>query len=182
VQRYYLVPSANSAKAGEPEALEVLAHILGRGANSRLYDSLVVEKGLAVSAGAGYSSTSVDPTSFNVSGTPKPGVTLQQLEEEIDGIVAEIIAKGVTAQELERTKGRMIADAVYAQDNQSTLARWYGAALATGLTVDQVKTWPDRIKAVSADAVRDVARQYLDKRRSVTGYLVKELRPEEKRS
>jgi zinc protease len=182
VHRYYLAPSATSAKAGESEALEVLAHILGSGSNSRLYDSLVVEKGIAVSASAGYSSTSLDPTNFSVAGTPKPGVSLQQLESEIDAIIAEIASKGVTTEELERAKGRMIADAVYAQDNQSTLARWFGAALATGLTVEQVKTWPDRIKTVTADAVRDAARQWLTRTRSVTGYLVKELPPEEKRS
>jgi zinc protease len=44
-----------------------------------------------------------------------------------------------------------------------------------------VLAWPDRIRAVTADAVRDAARSWLDRRRSVTGYLVKEL-PEEKRS
>jgi zinc protease len=48
--------------------------------------------------------------------------------------------------------------------------------------VDQVRTWPDRMRAVSADAVRDAARRWLDKRRSVTGYLIKDTRPEEKRS
>ena len=182
MQRYYLVPSSTSAKPGESEALEVLAHVLGRGANSRLYDALVVEKGIAVSAGAGYSSTALDPTNFTVYGTPKPGVTLRQIESEIDAVLAEVADKGITSEELERAKGRMIADAVYAQDNQSTLARWYGAALATGSTVDDVKGWPDRIKAVKADAVRDAARQWLDKRRSVTGYLVKELPHEEKHS
>jgi len=30
--------------------------------------------------------------------------------------------------------------------------------------------------------VREAARRWLDKRRSVTGYLIKETRPEEKRS
>ena len=41
MQRAYLVPSfANTAKPGESEALEVLAHILGTGTNSRLYQQL----------------------------------------------------------------------------------------------------------------------------------------------
>src|SRR6266581_7717293 len=55
VQRYYLVPSYTTAKSGESEALEVLSHILGHGASSRLYDLLVVEKSIAVNAAAGYS-------------------------------------------------------------------------------------------------------------------------------
>ena len=46
----------------------MLAHILGRGANSRLYQALVVDKGIAVSAGASYDSTALDPTRFAVYG------------------------------------------------------------------------------------------------------------------
>jgi zinc protease len=97
-------------------------------------------------------------------------------------VLAEVIANGITADELERSKSRMIADAVYANDSQRMLAQWYGASLATGSTVEQVRTWPERIRVVTADAVRDAARKWLDKRRSVTGYLVKDTRPEEKRS
>jgi zinc protease len=182
VSRYYLVPSSTTAKPGESEALDVLAHILGRGSNSRLYHTLVVDKGIAVNAGASYDGTAVDHTRMSVYGTPKPGTTLPQIEEAIDAVLAEVIANGVTTDELERSKSRMIADAVYANDSQRTLAQWYGASLATGATVDQVRTWPDRVRAVTADAVRDAARKWLDKRRSVTGYLVKDTRPEEKRS
>ncbi len=76
----------------------------------------------------------------------------------------------------------MIADATYAQDNQATLARWYGAALATGQTVDMVRDWPMRIRAVTADAVREAARTWLDRRASVTGYLVNSRQAEEKHS
>ena len=49
LQRAYLVPSFTTAKPGESEALEVLAHILGDGTNSRLYRALVVEQKIAVS-------------------------------------------------------------------------------------------------------------------------------------
>jgi zinc protease len=45
-----------------------------------------------------------------------------------------------------------------------------------------VQGWPDRIRGVTADAVRDAAHNWLDTRRSVTGYLVKSLQPEEKKS
>ena len=182
LSRYYLVPSSTTARAGESEALDLLTHIMGRGANSRLYQKLVVDKGIAVSAGASYDGTTVDTTRLHVYATPKPGTSLPQIEEAIDAVLADIVENGVTAEELERSKGRMIADAVYANDNQRMMAQWYGAALATGATVEQVRTWPDRIRVISADAVHDAARRWLDKRRSVTGYLVKDNRPEEKRS
>jgi zinc protease len=162
--------------------VELLAYILGKGANSRLYQALVVDKGLAVNAGASYNSTSLDTTRMSVSATPKPGVGLAQLEGAIDAVLAEISDKGVTAEELERAKNRMVADAIYAQDNHRTLAHWYGAALTSGSTIDQVREWPVRIRAVTPEAVRAAARQWLDKRRSVTGYLVKDLHTQEKRS
>jgi zinc protease len=180
--RDYLVPSETTAKPGESEALDVLAHIIGSGSNSRLYRTLVVDKGMALNAGAYYSGTALDYGKFGVFGSPKPGVTLHEVEDGIDAVLADVIAHGVTAEELDRSKTKLIADAVYAQDNQATLARWYGEALTTGQTVAMVQAWPDHIHAVTADAVQDAAKQWLDRRRSVTGYLVKSLQPEEKRS
>ena len=134
-------------------------------------------------AGAGYDSSALDMSKFGVYGAPRQGITLPQLEAEADAVIAQVIDKGVSAEELERTKFRMIADAIFAQDNQASMARWYGAALMTGATVDDVRRWPDRIRAVTASQVQDAARQWLDKRRSVTGHLIKDVSPAaEKRS
>jgi len=183
MQRAYLVPSFATAKPGQSEALEVLGHILGSGSNSRLYRALVVNKQIAVSAAAGYDSSALDLSKFSVYGSPRPGVSLAQFETEADAVIAEVIAKGVSAEELERAKSRLIADATYAQDNQASMARWYGAALMTGAKVDDVRRWPDRIRAVTAAQVQDAAGQWLDKQRSVTGFLIKDVSPPpEKRS
>ncbi len=180
--RFYLAPSRTTAKPGESEALEVLAHVLGSGANSRLYRTLVVEQGIALGAGAYYSETALDYGKFGVYGAPKPGKTLHDVEAAIDAVLADVSEHGITADELDLAKNRLIADAIYAQDNQATLARWYGAALATGQTVDMVRNWPEAIRAVTADAVHQAARSWLDRRASVTGYLVNSLQPEEKHS
>ena len=182
VHRSYLVPSSTTAKAGESEALEVLSFILGHGTTSRLYRTLVVERELAIGAGGSYNGTALDASEFSVYGAPKPGVTLPKLEDAIDAVIDDIVAKGVTPDEVERAKNRLIADAVYAQDSQATMARWYGAALTTGSTVEAVQTWPDHLRAVTADAVNAAAKAWLDKRRSVTGYLVKDAQREDKRS
>jgi zinc protease len=174
LRRAYLAPSAHTAAAGESEALDVLSSLLGSGSNSRLYQALVIDQDIALNVGAGYDGTALDYSPFQVSVTPKPGTTLPQIEAAMDAVLAEVIEKGVTAEELERCKNGLIASTVYAQDNQTTLARWFGAALATGLTVEQVQSWPDRIRQVTADSVRAAARRYLDKRRSVTGYLIRD--------
>ncbi len=181
LRRIYLAPSATTAAAGESEALDVLACVLGSGSNSRLYQTLVIDKDMATNVGADYEGTALDYSPFEVAVVPKPGTTLPQIEAAMDAVLAEVIDKGVTADELDRCKNGMIAEAAYAQDNQTTLARWFGAALATGLTVEQVLAWPDRIRQVAADSVRAVARRYLDKRSSVTGYLIRDTtRPEGK--
>lgn len=183
LQREYLVPSVATARKGEAEALEMLANVLGSGSNSRLYRGVVIEKPLAVNAGAWYQGSALDATRFGFYGTPRPDVTLEQLEAAIDGVIAEVAEKGISPDELERARTKLIADTIFAQDNQSTLARWYGVAMTTGSTVDDVRSWPDRIRAVTAADVQNAAKQWLDKRRSVTGYLLKDTgRSEEKRS
>jgi zinc protease len=183
LHRAYLAPSSSSGKPGESEALEVLAFILGHGNTSRLYRALVEERGIAVGAGGFYSGSALDTSQFGVYGSPKPGVTLPQLEEAIDGVIADLLARGVTADEVERATSRLVAEAIYAKDNQATMARWYGAALTSGSSVERVQSWADRIRAVTPDGVLTVAKNYLDKRRSVTGYLIKDTAAkEDKRS
>jgi len=184
VRRYYLVPSATTAAAGESAALDVLAQLMGSGSNSYLYRALVVDRPLAVSASAGYQGTSLDATQFMIAVSPKPGVEFAQVEQVIDRVIADVGQNTVRAEDLERVKTQLIAEAIYAQDNQATLARWYGAALTTGLSIDDIRNWPDRIRAVTAEQVRAAAQKWLDKKRSVTGYLIKDAAPkrEEKRS
>jgi len=183
LQRNYLVPSANTAEPGESEALDVLSQVLGAGETSRLYRALVVDEHVATGAGSWYQGTALDESRFGVFASPLPGVSFATLEAAIDGVIARIAESGVTAAEFERAKTRLIADAVYAGDNQATMARWYGAALTVGGNVEKVTSWPARVRAVTPEAVQKAARVWLDKRRSVTGYLVKELPGnEEKRS
>ena len=176
MQRSYLVPSFHTGKAGESEALEVLAHVLGAGNNSRLYRTLVVDRKLAVSAGAWYDSASLDDSKFGVYASPVEGVTLPQVEGGVDSVIAEIANNGITPEELERTKTRLVADAVYAHDSQASMARWYGTALVTGSTIADVEHWTDRIRKVTAAQVQEAARQWLQKTRSVTGFLIKDTR------
>jgi zinc protease len=184
MRRTYLVPSATTAAPGESAALDVLAQLMGTGSNSYLYRALVVDKPLAVNANASYQGTSLDPTQFSIAAAPRPGVEFSQVEAVVDRVIAEVAQNPVPATDLERVKTQLIAEAIYAQDNQATMARWYGGGLTTGLSIEDIRTWPDRIRAVTADQVRAAAQKWLDKKRSVTGYLIKDnsAKREEKRS
>jgi zinc protease len=136
-----------------------------------LFKQLVMEEKIAVAAGAHYMGTALDDTRFFIYAMPAPGVTLERLAQAIEGIVAKLASVGITDADLARAKTRLIAEAIYARDSQMTLANWYGASLATGMTLDDIAAWPDRIEAVTADAVK-AAVLYLDKRRAVAGYLL----------
>jgi len=184
LRRYYLVPSAATATAGESAALDVLAQLMGGGSNSYLYRRLVVDRPLAVTAGASYQGTSLDATQFAISASPRPGVEFSQIEQVIDEVIADIGQSPIRAEDLERVKTQLIAESIYAQDNQATLARWYGGGLTTGLGIEDIRSWPDRIRAVTAEQIRLAAQKWLDRKRSVTGYLIKDAAPkhEEKRS
>ena len=173
VKRYYLVPSATSGAPGESAALDVLAQLMGGGSNSYLYRALVVDRPLAVGASAAYQGTSLDESQFSIAAAPKPGVEFTQVEQVINEVIAKVAERPASSEDLERVKTQLIAEATYAQDNQATMARWYGGALTTGLSIEDIRSWPDRIRAVTADEVQQAARKWLDKKRSVTGYLIK---------
>jgi len=113
----------------------------------------------------------VDETRFGLWATPLPGHSFEELEAVADRILAEIAENGVTEAELERAKTRLVADAIYAQDSQSTLARYYGATLSTGGSVAKLQAWPKRVAAVDGESLRQAARKYLIERHSVTGLL-----------
>ncbi len=171
--RYYLVPSYNTARTGEAEALDILSEILGGGSTSRLYRALVIDQKVAASAGSWYQGTALDRTRFGIYGVPRDTISLEALETAIDAVVGEIAQNGVKADELARAKRTLVADMVYALDNQTSMARIIGTALTTGMTIEDVRQWPGRIEAVSAEMVQKAAADYLLRMRSVTGYLTR---------
>ena len=171
LQRMYLAPSYTTAKPGEGEALDILAQAMGAQSTGRLNKRLVLDRKLAVSASAWYSGTALDDHLFGIYAVPAEGVSLEELEGALEEALGEMAEGGFSEAELARAKTRLVADAIYQRDSQSSLARNFGAALATGLTLAQVVNWPDLIERVPAKDVKGALR-WLDKKRSVTGYLI----------
>lgn len=171
VVRTYLVPAYATAAEGEEAGLELLSEILGGGSTARLYRELVIDKSLAVDAGAYYQGNQLDYGEFTVYAVLAPGGDLGELEAALDEVVRTLQQDGVTADELARARTSLIADTIYAQDSQGRLARSYGVALTTGLDIESVRAWPDEIRAATAEDVAAAARTWLRMERSVTGTL-----------
>ena len=66
----------------------------------------------------------------------------------------------------------MAADLIYARDSVSSIARWYGASLAVGLTIEEIEAWPERIAAVTVGQVNAAARAVFVPQTEVTGVLL----------
>jgi zinc protease len=172
VQRYYLSPSYSTAKPGEAEAIDLFMRIAAMGPTSRIYKRLVIEQKKAANAGGWFSDTGLDGGRLGFYAIAAEKVTAEELEQAIDGVLAELAETGVTQEELDRARNAFLADFVYTTDSQSRMARHYGWRLATGQSVADVEAWPERLKQVTAEDVREVARKYLVEKNSVTGYLL----------
>jgi zinc protease len=167
--RMYRVPGYVKSPRGTAESLEVMAAILGGGSTSRLYKTLVMDKKLAVEAGASYDGHNRGPGTFFVYAVPRDGVSFDTLEAAMDQVIAGVMRAAPEEGEFARAKTKLIAQYTYQHDNQYLMAQDYGTALSIGLTIDDVEDWPNRIRAVQALDVRKAAQSFLIKQESVTG-------------
>ncbi|MGH6865818.1 MAG: M16 family metallopeptidase [Methyloceanibacter sp.] len=171
VQRYYLSPSYSSAKPGEAEALDLLMRIAANGSVSRIYKRLVVEQKTAASAGGWYIDSGLDSGRLGFYAIAGDKTSPERLAKAIDAVLDELRQKGVTQAELDRARASYIAEFVYTSDSISRLARQYGWRLSTGMSVEDVEEWPERLNRVTVDDVQAVARKYFVAKNSVTGIL-----------
>ncbi len=150
-QRVYLCPSHATAAPGESEALEVLAHLLGGGATSYRLPQAGHRGATRPLARAPITPAPRSTTRVSSSTACRPRTSACRSSTPLSTLrLTASSPRACLPRNLERGKTRLIAEAVYAQDSQATLARWYGASLATGQTIADVQGWPARIEAVTA--------------------------------
>lgn len=173
VYRAYLAPSHGTAKDGDAHALELLSQLLGGSNASVLQRELVVNRPVAVNASTWYRNDAVDDGYFGIYAVPHEGISLDQLDAEIDTILTRITTEGFAEADIKRAKTRLVADLIYAQDSQAQLARIYGATLSTGGRLSDISDWPAKIEAVTNEDLKRVAARYLTRNTAVIGHLKK---------
>ena len=170
--RVYLAPSYHSGETKYAYALEVLAEVLGGGANSRLHKALVLDQQIATGAGAGYDPQRLDLGKFSYYVSPRVGTTIEAAADAAEAVVAKLLADGVTADEVDRAKVRLQNEVLYANDSLSQPGNVIGRALATGSSLADLDAWPDRIGAVTVDEVNAAAHALFEGKTSVTARLL----------
>jgi len=159
----YHVPAINNPDGDwEPYALEVLAGVLSGNPAARLNQKLVRETQLAVDASAGYSMLTRSRMSlFELDGTPSEGKTVVELEAAILAQIEKIKTDGITQEELARVKAGVIAADVYQRDSMFYQGMQLGTIETTGFPWKIIQTYPDKLRAVTAEQVQAVAKKYL---------------------
>ena len=146
-------------------AIDLLSDLLGDGESSLLYQTLVKQKQIAVSARAGYDE-SAGPSTFTAFVVERPGADAKKTVAEVEALVRRIQETGVTAEELARAR------ALYKSERFSTgfesLQTPLGRAEAIGWAglfdpdgAEGVNSEVARYDAVTPSDIREAARKYL---------------------
>ena len=156
-------------------ALDVAMDVLGGGRTSRLYQALVEDQKIAVSASAGAWLSLHDTAPAVLSASPSEGVSLQELEDAYMAVVEDVLETGFTEEEVERSRNSLAASSIYQRDSQSGMANLYGRSLAVGGTIEDVMSYPDDIRAVTKeDAIEALRRVFGEDKHYIEAHLLPE--------
>ncbi len=162
----YKVPVLGRSEEARQEewevyALEVLAGVLDGGSSARLSSNLVRGQQIANSASASYGMTARHETLFLLSAVPNDEVAIEVLEfalrEEINTIKTQL----PDDVELDRVKAQVVAAQVYQQDSTFYQAMEVGMLDTIGLPWQIKDEYVEKILAVTAKQVQQVANKYL---------------------
>jgi zinc protease len=163
--RLYVAWQSPKAFADGDAALDMLSSILTDGKSARLVKRLVIGERIAQGVSASQGSQRLAST-FLVVATPKPGVPVERLLEEIDEEVARLASEGPTQGELDRAVTKALSGAIFSQEpvggfggRAASLNHYYLETGDPGYFPKDVGRYP---KLALAD-VRDAARKYLRK-------------------
>ncbi|MFI5250903.1 MAG: M16 family metallopeptidase [Bacteroidota bacterium] len=148
----------------EDAVLDVLGHILGSGKTSRLYKSMIYEKQIAQSAFANESGNEIAGT-FDITVTSKPGHDLNEMLTNVDSIMNDLFAKGVTQEEIDAaltaSEVQIINSASTEFGKASAMARFYSMTGDPGYINHQMDIYKD----IKPEEVLTVAKKYLKENR-----------------
>ena len=144
----------------EPYALFVLNGILDGSDASRLNRELVRTTRVANSANSSYDLINRGPALFYLDGVPAEGKTVADVEAALRDQIRVLVEQGVSSEELQRVKAQVTAAQVYARDSVYYQAMRIGMLQTIGLPYDSSDLQVKKLREVTADQVREVARKY----------------------
>jgi zinc protease len=170
----YLAPSEKSDDAA---ALRMASVILSQGRSSRLYQSLVYQQQLAVSANAG-ADLREDAGMFTFTSFTANGKKPEDVEAALRAEIKKLQDAPVSAAELEKAKNQIVTGQLRQRETSLGKSQALGRAAVLLGDPNRVNTELDRLQAVTAADIQRVAQKYFtDNNRYVIYYLPESERP-----
>ena len=152
-------------------ALDVLALILSGGKSTRLYQTLVYEKQMALGASASYHGFYKDPFLFFASATAAPGKDIQDVEALLNHEIERIKKEIPSEYEVQKAKNQIEASFIFDQDSIFMQAMKYGIFEMLG-GWKNINTYLEGIRNVTPQDVTDIAGKYLGAENRTVGILI----------
>lgn len=169
----FQVPSLITAtEAWEPYALAVLANALDGGESARLPKNLIREQEVCASCYAHYDFLQRYDTQFILRGTPSEATSIVQLEAAIMSELNKLKTHKLESKELTRIKTQLTADEIYSKDGITDQAEILATFESIGSNWQASQQLIDKIQAVTAEQVQQVAQKYLINNRLTIAELV----------
>ena len=115
---------------------------------------------------------SLGVTEFTFHTTPAPGIEIEALEQAIDQVLAEVVARGVSPTDVRQAQQRLRCQPPLPGIPALAGADTLGMVLTTGRTLADLARWQAHIAAVTPSQVHAAAQAVLRAEQSVTGVLL----------
>lgn len=153
----YRIPSF---KDKDSYVLEFISNILSKGKSSRLYKRIVDEEKIGLEVGS-FAYTQEDYGTYFIYGLPMPGKTIDDVQKSIDAEINRISTDLISEEEYQKTLNSLETDFV----NQNTTTEGIAENLATNYLLrgntNLINTEIDNYRSITREAIRDVAKKYL---------------------
>jgi zinc protease len=152
-------------------ALEVLSQILSGGKSSRLYQSLVYEKKIAIDVDADYSGFNRDSYLFFFDATASPDKDIKEVEDSLYSEIEKIKTEPPSEREVQKAKNQIESSFIMGQDSIYIQAMKYGIfeMLGDWRLIDR---YLDGIRKITPEDVARVAKKYFKKDNKTVGILI----------
>ena len=162
----YHVPPGNTA---DNYAMLEWGTAVAQGQSSRFYQHLVKDKQLASNV-AIQTEARVGTGQMYIVATPRPGVTLADLEKGVDDEIAAVVRDGITADELARAKTQLLRRFIDRRRTVLGTAQLIGEYAVKFDDPELINTIIEEQDAVTLDQVNRAAKTYLvrDQRSVIT--------------
>ncbi|NKB47715.1 MAG: insulinase family protein, partial [Legionellales bacterium] len=169
----YNTPSlASIKKPWQAYALFFTAALLADGDSSRLVKSLTRDQQITVDVSANYNLLNRFDGLFTISAIPAKGQSVKDVIQAIQAQIKKLQTEQIGQTELARIKTLITADQIYRQDSLYGQAMLLATLIANDLPIDLYDQLDEKIEAVTAEQIQQVAQKFLTSQRLTIAELI----------